>query len=103
MAHPIDESEAPWNKLGGVNAFYPWNDWFDGQVWLVEPDDVIEGSTFRDLAAYATKVAKRRGITIRTRRGDYDPITRTYGCLYIKKTSDNRRAKNRKKAHDATT
>ena len=101
MAVPIDDAAGAWRQLGNVNARYPWNDWFDGQLWKIGPEDVTKAS-FRDLSTYALKVARTRGITIVTRRGGYDPATRTYGCLYIQKTSDTRRRRTRKrKAHNA--
>ncbi len=90
MAIPIDDAAGVWKKLGNVNAHYPWDDWFDGQLWEIGPEDVRKTS-FRELAVYALKVARSRGITITTRRADYDEETRTYGCLYIQKTSDTRR------------
>jgi hypothetical protein len=93
MAIPID---ADWDFLLTGNARYPWNEWFDGQLWKIGPEDVIKAS-FRELAVYALKVARQRGITIRTERGEYDPETRTYGCLYIQKTSDTRRRRTQKR------
>jgi len=101
MAVPIDDAAGVWRELGNVNARYPWNDWFDGQLWKIGPEDVTKAS-FRDLSTYALRVARDRGVTIITRRGEYDPVTRTYGCLYIQKTSDTRRRRTRKrKAHNA--
>jgi len=101
MAVPIDDAAGVWRQLGNVNARYPWNDWFDGQLWKIGPEDVTKAS-FRDLSTYALRVARERGVTIVTRRAEYDSATRTYGCLYIQKTSDTRRRSTRKrKAHNA--
>ena len=48
MAVPIDDAAGVWRQLGNVNARYPWNDWFDGQLWKIGPEDVVK-SSFRDL------------------------------------------------------
>ena len=102
MAIPIDDADGAWRSgMGARNARYPWDEWFDGQLWKIGPEDITKVS-FRDLSTYALRVARARGITIVTRRGEYDPETRTYGCMYIQKTSGTRRRRTtERKAHYA--
>ncbi|MBF86323.1 MAG: hypothetical protein CL489_17855 [Acidobacteria bacterium] len=97
MATPTESTNAGevWAKLGPVNARYPWDSWLDGQLWRVGPEDITR-SSFRNLSTYVNRIARARGITVRTRRAEYDEKTRTYGCLYIQKTSDTRRRPKRK-------
>lgn len=61
---------------------YPWDEWLDGQIYKLGPED-LRKQTFDDLARYIHKKAKQRGIEVRTKRWDYDPNTKTYQSLYV--------------------
>jgi hypothetical protein len=49
---------------------YPWDEWFDGSIWEIGPDD-YSSRNGRVFAAAVYQQAKRRGLDVRvSRRGD---------------------------------
>jgi hypothetical protein len=45
---------------------YPWDEWLDGSVWEITPDDVVNGNLSR-FAGTARTQAKKREKKVRTR------------------------------------
>lgn len=45
---------------------YPWDEWFDGQVWMVTQGEDFD-MTLKNFRSFAYDHAKQRGVKIRTR------------------------------------
>lgn len=46
---------------------YPWDDWMNGQVWLIDNDD-ISHTNADSFILRAWHAAKRRGMRVKTRK-----------------------------------
>ena len=55
---------------------YPWDEWLDGQVWLLKRDKDF-APTPQSMRAYVYRAARSRGIGVETVRG-------IGGALYVR-------------------
>jgi len=56
-------------------AQYPWNQWLDGQVWLLtRGQDFSEEMDLRNFQSQATNKGRERGLKVRTAKQSRDTI-----------------------------
>jgi len=52
------------SKRPGPEAKYPWNDWFDGQIWQITQEEDFPDSTVASMEDLIRKTAKQYGYTV---------------------------------------
>lgn len=62
---------------------FPWDEWLDGAEWKLTYPDIDSKMGFTDFAKYAHKVAKQRGLRLRTKRVDWDPHLSAWTAMWI--------------------
>lgn len=84
MAKKLKASEVPNDVLvcpnRGAVARYPWDDWFDGNWWLLIQGEDYLGKTI-PFQNYARNVGRKRGLRVSIRNADG-------GRMYLKASKD---------------
>ena len=61
---------------------FPWDEWLDGGEWRLTYSDIDSAMDLENFAKYAHKVAKRRGLGLRTKRAEWDPSRSAWTVLW---------------------
>ena len=68
MAKKLTEAEAKDITFGGGRTKYPWDEWLDGDMWVLEQDEDFPGTKIDQFRKGASEAARARGLKLRTSR-----------------------------------
>ena len=68
VARKLTKEEAGGIQFGGPQAKYPWDEWLDGDMWVLERNEDFPSSTLDSLRKAASGAATTRGLKVRSTR-----------------------------------